>query len=111
MQIFDLSGKLIRKKNEYCCHGSNSFSVSGLSQGLYIVKLQSDSFKYSSQLVITGSTGNELTIKSATHDFFFGKKVKKQLNQLLHGSIYDGDILTLKDFRERSSRIYVYLCK
>lgn len=107
IKIFDVSGKLIGEKTEYCSIGSNSFSISGLSQGLYIVNLQSESFKQSSQLIITGSNSNELAIKSATNDFS-SEKIQKATKSTIPWQYNDGDILIFKGFSGGHSRIYVY---
>lgn len=51
IELFDLNGKKIFLKNSYAQAGINSFKISGLSKGVYFVKVNAGIYTYSGKIV------------------------------------------------------------
>lgn len=107
IKIFDVSGKLIVKQAKRINQGSNSFRLSGLQQGMYIVSIYSANFSFSERLVITNSSSNQVRVQTNI-DCIMRQKAIKSSKSVIPWQYDDGDILVFKGFSGGHSRIYVY---
>jgi uncharacterized protein (TIGR02145 family) len=57
-QIFDLTGKVLIQQQYYLVKGINSYKISGLGNGVYTVKIQTEDSYYVGKIVSRGSKGN-----------------------------------------------------
>jgi len=105
--IFDISGKLIVEQVEMVNHGSNSFRLSGLKQGMYIVNIRSKNFHYNANLVVSGLGSGEVKIQNKETDFVV-EKTMKSAKSVVQWQYDEGDLLIFKGFSSGHSRIYVY---
>jgi len=87
ISIVDLSGRTVYQITKLLSSGANSFRVSGISRGMYFVKVNSNSYNYSTKLVsqntllrevkielvssVKHTSGNHLKSISATIDMLY----------------------------------------
>jgi len=57
LNIYDVAGKTIIQCETSLSHGAHSFKVSGLSQGVYFLQVQSINFNYTKKLIAIGAEG------------------------------------------------------
>ena len=114
--ILDLSGKIVCQINTMLSYGAQSFSVSGISQGMYFVKVTGKNYNYSAKLISQSSlpgeakvgyvsavnitTGNHLKNSTAIIDMLYSDG-----DQLLYTSISGRYSTIVTDMPENSKTI------
>jgi uncharacterized protein (TIGR02145 family) len=61
--VFDLSGKTIYKISKLLTPGSHSFRISGLNNGIYIIKVSGKSYNYSKKLISLNNLQSKSSIE------------------------------------------------
>jgi len=61
--IFDISGKIIFQQSEYLLQGSHAFTISGVDQGMYLVKVTGKQYCYSAKLVSSSENVGNIKIE------------------------------------------------
>jgi uncharacterized protein (TIGR02145 family) len=107
IRIFDISGKLIEKQSKNVNQGANSFRLSGLRQGMYIVSINSENYSHNANLVITGSGSDRVNIHAENDGVMFQKSTNSS-KSVIQWQYNEEDILIFKGFSGGHSRIYVY---
>ncbi|MEI6346714.1 MAG: T9SS type A sorting domain-containing protein [Bacteroidota bacterium] len=64
--VFDLNGRTIFQANMFITQGKQNHQIYGLSKGVYIIKIQGNSFIYSSKLICLNSIDGELKIDNVS---------------------------------------------
>lgn len=107
IEIYDVSGKLIEKQSTMVNQGANSFRLSGLRQGMYVININSEEYSYNANLIITGSGSNQVSIQPQ-NDGVMNQKSINSSKSVVQWQYNDEDILIFKGFSGGHSRIYVY---
>ena len=107
IEIFDVAGKMVLKQTESVYHGNNSFRLSGLKQGMYIVNINSGTNRYNANIVITGSGSGQVEIQAENNGVVHQKSMNLS-KSVIQWQYDEGDILVFKGFSGGHSRIYVY---
>jgi uncharacterized protein (TIGR02145 family) len=63
--IYDISGKSILTQNKFLKKGYQKFNIDGIPEGIYIFKIESDLYQYSSKLISNAVSEKVLEIKTA----------------------------------------------
>jgi uncharacterized protein (TIGR02145 family) len=66
ISIVDLSGKTVYQQSALLSPGVNNFSVSGINQGMYFIKVIGNSYNYSSKLISNSSIQPEIKIEQVS---------------------------------------------
>ncbi len=95
--IVDLSGKTVYQASTQLSPGKHSFSVSGINQGMYFLKVSGINFNYSAKLISQSSQQNDVRIEyvSFVNKNTTGKYSKSTVNTI-DMPYTDGDILMYK---------------
>lgn len=64
LSILDLSGKTVCQINTFLSYGTNSFRVSVINRGMYLVKVNAENYTYSTKLICQNNQQGEATIES-----------------------------------------------
>jgi uncharacterized protein (TIGR02145 family) len=51
ISIYDISGKLILKQNKFLKKGNQKYNIDGIPKGIYVFKVESELYQYSSKLI------------------------------------------------------------
>jgi Secretion system C-terminal sorting domain len=62
IELFDITGKRVVTTHNTLPIGTHSFIVSGLSSGIYTLRINSQAYSYAGKLVSNGAPGSELKI-------------------------------------------------
>jgi uncharacterized protein (TIGR02145 family) len=103
--LYDIAGRLIAQSDEYLSQGHHLYKLSGFKSGIYILKIASDNFVYTSKLVSNNPTDGMVEIKhistgSSSEKEFTKADAAKDINTKSSTSSIDfqyntGDILKL----------------
>jgi len=58
LSLFDLSGNLITSKSMFVYAGRHDFILTGIKQGMYLVRISGDAFHHTGKLISTVDAGN-----------------------------------------------------
>jgi uncharacterized protein (TIGR02145 family) len=51
IMLYDLTGKSIAQSHDYLAKGNQSYSLNGISEGIYIISIKSDAYSYTSKII------------------------------------------------------------
>jgi len=63
INIFDISGKSVYKTSEYLLQGIHHFNISGVSIGMYLIRIQEGNYNYSTKLISLSENIGNINIK------------------------------------------------
>lgn len=61
--LYNLTGKIILQVQELLSKGHHTFQLSGISEGIYLLKVESETYCYNSKIVSINTTSNNAYIK------------------------------------------------
>jgi uncharacterized protein (TIGR02145 family) len=94
--IVDLSGKTVYQISTLLSPGAYSFLVSGLSQGIYFVKVTGKNYNYSSKLISQSNLQNVTRIEYVSSDMNYSGYPLKNIAATIDMPYTDGDRLLYK---------------
>ncbi|MGC9330989.1 MAG: FISUMP domain-containing protein, partial [Bacteroidales bacterium] len=110
LSVYDMAGRKIMSQSLDVTCGTNTFKLTNLSQGNYVVSIVTDNLQLSETLNTTGNRGASMQIVPVS-----GRETEETLKKknTRAGTIVDwqydeNDILIFKAWGEGYSRIYVY---
>ena len=56
IELFDINGKIMLQQQNYLKKGNHAFSLSGMNSGVYFLRIESDSYTYSSKIMSSGAS-------------------------------------------------------
>jgi uncharacterized protein (TIGR02145 family) len=99
LQVYNTSGMLIYQEELLIQQGDNTFTLEGLRQGNYLIRINTPSEEYSGQLIAAGGgSGSLRLIKSASGNFKSSPNIEKNSGSLIQMQYYAGERLLLKSF-------------
>ncbi|MDA3820303.1 MAG: FISUMP domain-containing protein [Candidatus Delongbacteria bacterium] len=108
--VYDMAGrKIISQSLDVTC-GTNTYKLTGLSRGNYVVSMVTENLQLSETLNTTGNPGASMQIVpvSASETEETLKKKNTRAGTLVDWQYDEDDILIFKAWGEGYSRIYVY---
>jgi uncharacterized protein (TIGR02145 family) len=63
LELYDISGKRILQVQELLSKGHHTYSLSGISSGIYTLKIESDKFLYTAKIISSNATLGTIEIK------------------------------------------------
>ncbi len=94
--IFDVSGKSVCQISVSVSQGENSFRISGISPGMYFVKITGNNYKYSTKLISQNNTQHEARIEYVSSDKITQSKSLKTSSTTIDMPYTTGDLLLYK---------------
>jgi uncharacterized protein (TIGR02145 family) len=61
--LFDISGKIIIQTHELLSKGNNSFQINGISNGIYTIMVESETYNYTSKIISISERQGIISIK------------------------------------------------
>lgn len=99
LQVYNTLGMLIYQEELLVQQGDNTFTLEGLRQGNYLIRINTPSEEYSGQLIAAGGgSGSLRLIKSASGNFKSSPNIEKNTGSLIQMQYYAGERLLLKSF-------------
>ncbi|MGM0650998.1 MAG: FISUMP domain-containing protein [Bacteroidota bacterium] len=108
--VYDMAGRKIMSQSLDVTCGTNTYKLTNLSQGNYVVSIVTDNLQFSETLNTTGNSGASVKIVpvSASETEETVKKKNTRAGTLVDWQYDEDDILIFKAWGEGYSRIYVY---
>ena len=108
IELFDPLGKNVASKHIYLETGRNSFSLSGLNQGIYTVTITSEACHYSGKIISRSSANNNVKIlyKGLKNKTVPESKAKKS-GSVIKMQYTNGDLLKFKAFSGNYSTVFM----
>jgi uncharacterized protein (TIGR02145 family) len=63
IELYSISGKRILQQKEFVSKGHQTYNLSGISSGIYMLKVETDNYSYASKIVSIGGTNGEAELK------------------------------------------------
>lgn len=106
--IYDFSGRALNRIKEYLNKGLHTFSVYGIKEGIYFIRIVSGNYSIGSRLVCSGSNENNVVIK---HENSYQTGELIQGSKGTHAEIFmqynEGDRLKITGYSEIYSTVIV----
>ena len=94
--IFDLSGKTVCQSGMFLSPGAHSFRLSGISQGMYFVKVAGNNYTYSTKLISQCNMKSEARIEYVSSGTITTTDYPKSTATTIDMPYTDGNILMYK---------------
>jgi uncharacterized protein (TIGR02145 family) len=99
LQVYNSSGMLILQEEFMVQHGNNTFTLEGLRQGNYLIRITAPSDKYSGQLIAAGSGSGPMRLtKNSTGNFKSLPVDNKNTGSMIQMLYHPGERLLFKSF-------------
>jgi len=68
LSVYDLNGKMIFQTTKTTKQTIQKYLINGFNKGVYIIRIQGDSYSYSTKLVSLNNTGGEMKIENVSFE-------------------------------------------
>lgn len=68
VSVYDITGKMLMRVNSFLESEIQKFNLSGLKNGLYIISVQGNGYRYSGKLICEGETGGTIKLEKLANE-------------------------------------------
>lgn len=103
LTLFEMTGKMILQSQKLLTEGIHSFKLSGISNGVYFLKIASDTYSYSAKLISLNAVAGKETIQYIGTTLSTEKQMKLKNTDVSFDMAY-----TLDDYLKISGKSGIY---
>ena len=96
LSITDISGKTVCRINIFLSRGKHSFCISGITQGIYFVKIVGDNYTYTNKLISQCKFPDKAVIEYLSSDMTIKENLLKDAFATIDMPYNSGDLLLYK---------------